>query len=288
MSQACGRIGRRRRRTPAPPAPRGAATAVAARPRERRPPLTPRAGFRRSCAIVVSAGRDGCAHLHFPLPLEEPAAQRVVSEAKGPVRQRPTDTSVARRRGEQAERMARAPLGRASNFAMVASKLTSHARRPEAVRGRGHLRWHGGLPARVQVLAPERLSPESVQTAWFHAPAERHGPGRRQGTLRARSPIALVPARRPRRGRRRGLTALPPPGGPRTVLEPSSNRPRTFPEGPGQLPGRIPEGSRKDPARIRRGLGASGTPRSGRSAGFLRARPPTARLGALAGGAGLG
>ena len=168
------------------------------------------------------------------------------------MRQRPTDTSVARRRGEQAERMARAPLGRASNFAMVASKLTSHARRPEAVRGRGHLRWHGGLPARVQVLAPERLSHVSVQTAWFHAPAERHGSGRRQGTLRARSPIALVPARRPRRGRWRGLTAISPPRRPRIFLEPSSNRPRIVPEPSRKAPASFPEGSRKDPAWVRR------------------------------------
>ena len=162
---------------------------------------------------------------------------------------------------------------------MVASKLTITPRRPESVRGRGHLRWLGALPVRVQVNAPERLSHVSVQTAWFHAPAGRHGPGRRQRTLRARSPSAR--RGRPRRGCRPGLTALPPPKRPRIVLEPSSNRPRTFPEGPGQLPGRIPEGSRKDPAWVRRQRDAAVWAVGGAPSG----RPPTARRGALAGGA---
>ena len=72
------------------------ATAAAGRPRERRPPLTPRAGFRRSCAIVVFAGRDGCAHLHFPFPFGELAAQLRLRDAIGPVRQRPTEMIGAR------------------------------------------------------------------------------------------------------------------------------------------------------------------------------------------------
>ena len=61
------------------------------------------------------------------------------------------------------------------------------------------------------------------------APTGRRGPGGRQGPLRARTPSAR---RRAIAGvARLGLTALSPAGGPRTVLELSSNRPRTVPPG---------------------------------------------------------
>ena len=123
---------------------------------------------------------------------------------------------------------------------MVGSKLTINARMPGSVRVRGHLRWHGALPGRVQGNAQERFRPESVQTDWFHAPGERRGPARGPGS----PPVVLAPrkAPRPRGGRRPGLTALPPPRLPRTVLEPSPNRPRIVPEGSGQFPGRIRPG----------------------------------------------
>jgi hypothetical protein len=137
----------------------------------------------------------------------------------------------------------RFPTGLDSDCRFMSASMTAPARRElvEAV----HLRWPGSLPGRVQVNAQERVRHESVQTDWSHAPA-----GPRPGLA------ARAASGRPRRGRRRGLTALSPPRRPRIVLESSRKDPASF-----------PEGSRKDPARIRRGLGASGTPRSGRSAG---------------------
>jgi hypothetical protein len=70
-----------------------------------------------------------------------------------------------------------------------------------------------------------------------------------QGSLRAPSPGSPAWSDG-------AFAAQTPSNRPRIVLEPSRKDPASF-----------PEGSRKDPARIRRGLGASGTPRSGRSAG---------------------
>ena len=57
---------------------------------------------------------------------------------------------------------------------------------------------------------------------------KRRGPGRRPGP----PPVALAPrpAPRHRRGRRPGLTALPPPQRPRTVLAPSRKVSASFPQ----------------------------------------------------------
>ena len=115
---------------------------------------------------------------------------------------------------------------------MVASKLTINARMPESVRV--HLRWHGSLPGRVQVNAPERFSHECVHPDSFHAPARRRGPARRPAhpSERARASQGSAPSHgvagmvRPRFRRR-------------DVLEPSSNRPERF-----------RPASRKDLARI--------------------------------------
>ena len=81
--------------------------------------------------------------------------------------------------------------------------------------------------------------------------------GHRQGPSGAHAQRTLP---RHRRGRRLGLTALPPPGGPRIV-----------PQGSGQLPGRIPEGSRQDPAWVRRQRDAA--VRAGGKAPLRRGRP---------------
>jgi hypothetical protein len=134
-----------------------------------------------SCAIVVSAARDGCPHVHFPLPVEEPAPQRRLRDATGHVRPRPADPIVTCRSGEEPERTGMALPGRASIWAMVASKLSINAWRPESVRVRLHLRWPGSLPGWVQVNAQERVRHESVQTDWSHAPAGRRGPAWRTG-----------------------------------------------------------------------------------------------------------
>jgi hypothetical protein len=91
--------------------------------------------------------------------------------------------------------------------------------------------------------------------------------------------VALTPraARRPRRGHRRGLTALPPPKRPRTHLESSSNRSRTVLEPSPNRPRRIRLGSPKDPPTVPTGRARpsrGSTPSPGHRRGRTALPPP--------------
>ena len=149
---------------------------------------------------------------------------------------------------------------RASIFAMVGSKLTINAQPPESVRVRLDLRWLGSRPGRVPVNTPERFNPESVPPPDSTLPLDAAARVVGQGP----PPVALAHRQAPRHrgGRRPRLTALPPPGAPRTHLESSSNRPRSirpaFPSGrttpkprDGRPFGRHPA-AQNQPARTRR------------------------------------
>jgi hypothetical protein len=191
--------------------------------------------------------------------------------------------------------MARARPCRASIFAMIASKLTINARMPESVRVRLHLRWLGSRPGRVPVNTPKRFNHESVPPADSTLPLDAAARVVGQGP----PPVALAHRKAPRhgRGRRPGLTALPPPRRPRTLLEPS-------PKGSGHRPHR----SRSPVARLGAIAGVADLggrrfrrraplePSSNRSRTVpggsghrpYRARSPRARLDAIAGVADLG
>jgi hypothetical protein len=162
------------------------------------------------------------------------------------------------------------------------------------VRVRVPLRWLGFRPGRVQVNAQERFGHESVQTAWFHAPAERRGPARRPGhppgALAQPTPAAPSPGLP---AWAEGASAAPPLlNRPQIVREPSRKDPASFPEGSRKDPGRIPRSVYQRPVWFRLYLcrparwpglpsksprtlvaGASGTPRSGRSAGHPPGAP---------------
>jgi hypothetical protein len=209
-----------------------------ARPQSRAQFFAPRVERRNVVAGVLEQPlarhrqRDGPAGNpcppQFPLPFQQPAAQRRRRDALRPVWPRPTAPRGAppgRATGEEGD----APPRRASIVAMVASKLSINARMPESVRVSMHLRWLGSLPGRVPVNARERFSHESVPTACFHPPPGRRGPapGPPSGGSRP------SPASAPSPG---GLTALLSPKRAQSVLEPSSNRPRTVPPGSRQRP----------------------------------------------------
>ena len=124
---------------------------------------------------------------------------------------------------------------------------------PGSAPSRGPPAWPDGASATRRPSNPPRIVLESSSNRSRTV----------YGRIRPASPPgALAPRAAPchRGGRRPGLTALPPPGAPRTHLESSSNRPR-----------RIRPASRKDPATVPTGRAGRGRAADGR---LPAARPP--------------